>query len=101
MGSAYLFEKPRSGAKNIPRFSDITSSDNHYCNDNANCDSSAYNTMKNQCQLDSNNDSGAGYTNNNRYKLNKSQKRRPRARGAMTLQSHVGSTKPIRKPKND
>jgi hypothetical protein len=42
-------------------------------------------------------DSGAGGTDNTRYKPNESRQRRPRARGAMTLQSHVGSTEPIRK----
>ena len=35
VGSAYLFKKPQSKARNIPRFLDITSSDNYYCNNNA------------------------------------------------------------------
>jgi hypothetical protein len=45
VGSAYLFEKPRSRVGKIPRFSDITdSNDDSAYNDD--CDSSAYNAMK-------------------------------------------------------
>jgi hypothetical protein len=48
VGSASLFEKPRSKARKIPRFSDITNNDNG-CAYNAYCDSSAYNAIENQC----------------------------------------------------
>jgi hypothetical protein len=42
VGSAYLFEKPRSGIGKMPRFSgslDCTSNDDDDCNNNAYCDS--------------------------------------------------------------
>jgi hypothetical protein len=87
VGSACLFETLRSGARKILRFLDIADND----------DDSAYNT---DCQPDSDNDS-AYYTDNTCYKPSTSKQKRPRARGAMTVQSHVGSTKPIRKPEND
>ena len=93
VGGACLFEKPRSGAWKVPRLSDITSGDDDCAYDD-DCDSGAWNAMKNQCQLDSNDDSGAGYTNETRYQPNTSRKRRPRA---MTVQSHVGSARPIQK----
>jgi hypothetical protein len=48
VGSASLFEKPRSGAKEIPRLLDITDDDDD-CAYNANYDSSAYNAMENRC----------------------------------------------------
>ena len=41
VGGVCLFEKPRSRVGKIPRFSSIASGDDHYCNDNANCDSGA------------------------------------------------------------
>ena len=56
MGGAYLFEKPRSGARNIPRFSDITSDDGD-CTYDANYDSGTWNATKNQWQLGNNDDS--------------------------------------------
>ena len=42
MGSANLFEKPRSRVGKMPRFSgslDCTSDDDYYCDNNAYCDS--------------------------------------------------------------
>jgi hypothetical protein len=33
VGGAYLFKKPRSGARKIPRFSDIADSNDHCDND--------------------------------------------------------------------
>jgi hypothetical protein len=78
VGSAYLFEKPRSGVRKIPRFSDIAD-DNDYCDDDARCDS------------------GASYADETRYQPNTSRKRRPRASCAMIVKGHVGNTKPIRK----
>lgn len=82
VGDAYLFEKFKDRAKRgaqsyafgMPRFSDIVDCDDDAC----------YN-------------SGAGYTNQTCYKPNTSLKRRPRARDAVTVQSHVKSIKPIRK----
>jgi hypothetical protein len=56
VGGACLFEKPRSGARNIPRFSDITSDDDD-CTYDANCDSGTWNATKNQWQLGNNDDS--------------------------------------------
>jgi hypothetical protein len=48
VGSASLFEKPRSRARQIPRFSDIMDDNDSYAY-NADCDSSAYNAMRNRC----------------------------------------------------
>jgi hypothetical protein len=62
VGSASLFEKPQSGAREIPRLSDIID-DNDNCVYDANCDSSACNVMKNQCQL--NGDANSAYCTNN------------------------------------
>ena len=62
VGGACLFEKPRSGVGKIPRFSSITSGDDYYCDDDANCDSGAWNAAKNQWQQ-GNNDNSAYYTN--------------------------------------
>jgi len=45
VGSAYLFEKPQSRARRIPRFSDITGDNNNSAYD-ANYDSSAYNAIR-------------------------------------------------------
>ena len=45
VGSACLFEKPRSRVGKMLRFSgslDYTSSDDHHCDNNAYCDSSVY-----------------------------------------------------------
>jgi len=45
VGGAYLFEKPQSRARRIPRFSDIIGDNNNSAYD-ADCDSSAYNAMR-------------------------------------------------------
>jgi len=60
VGSTYLFEKPRSRVRKIPRFSDITDS-------NDDCNSSAYNAVRSQSQP-GNNDDSAYYTDDSRDK---------------------------------
>jgi hypothetical protein len=43
VGGAYLFGKPQSRVRKMPRFSgslDCTTSDDYYCDNNAYCDSS-------------------------------------------------------------
>jgi hypothetical protein len=47
VGSASLFEKPRSGVGKMPRFSgslDRTSNDDYYCDDHVYYDSGVYHT---------------------------------------------------------
>ena len=66
MGDAKLFEKPRSGVRGIPRYSDIADDDDD-CAYDADYDNSAYNAMKNRCQPDTDNDS-AYYTNDTCYR---------------------------------
>jgi hypothetical protein len=48
VGGACLFEKPRSGARKIPRFSDITGNDDD-CTYDADCDSGACDDIKSRC----------------------------------------------------
>ena len=64
VGSAYLFEKPQSRVRKMPRFPDsidCISNDYNYCN------SSIYSTNRDCSEL-SNNDNSTYYTNNSYYK---------------------------------
>jgi hypothetical protein len=99
VGDASLFEKPRSGARKIPRFSNIIDNDDH-CAYNASCDSSACNAIKSQCQLDSDDDS-AYYTDDACYKPKTTWQRQPCASYVIAAPSHLGSAQPVRKLTDD
>jgi hypothetical protein len=98
VGSACLFEKPRSGARKMPRLSDITDDDDDHAY-NADCDSGARNAMKNRCQPDSDDDS-AYYTDDGRSEPKATWQRQPRASYVIAL-SHTGSVQPVRKLTDD
>src|ERR1700738_2356448 len=99
VGSAYLFEKPQSGARKIPRFSDITAVDDDHAYD-ADCDSGARKAMKNRCQPDGDDDS-AYYTDDARYKPKTIWQQRSHARHVIAASRHVGSAQPVRKLTDD
>ena len=67
VGDAKLFEKLQSRVRGILRYSDIADNNND-CAYDTNYDNGTYNTMKNRCQPDTNNNS-AYYTNNTCYRL--------------------------------
>jgi hypothetical protein len=99
VGGAYLFEKPQSGVRKIPRLPNATdptnptnptNDDDDHCDDDVRCDS------------------GARYTSDTRHKPNTSRRRRSPsqlrksyARGPTTIRSHTESIGPVGKHEND
>jgi hypothetical protein len=110
VGGAYLFEKPRSGVRKMPRFPDSTDA----TTDDVSCDSGAYYSddahRKPKKADDDHSDDNAqcdndvyytSYTDDARYEPNTSRRRRPHAGDPTTIQSHAESIRPVRKLGND